>query len=186
LPDNSDHLQMLAVREGDLDKLGPLFEKYHQQLFGYFQRQLRDPQLCEDVVQEVFFRMLKYRHTYRGEGSFRAWMYSIAYNAKIDHFRQTQRRPETITDEVDLLVNPRPNPEEIFIKSNQRELLDLALDQLTGLKREVILLRRFQSLKYLEISEVLDCPVGTVKACLFHAIKDMKAFIAKQGVKITS
>ncbi len=185
MPENRDHQLMLAVRDGDLDQLGHLFEKYHKQLYGYFMRQLSNSQLCEDIVQEVFFRMLKYRHTYRGDGQFRTWMYSIACNVKTDHFRSVRRRPETTANEVDAFISPNPNPEESFEKSKQRELLDQALEQLSEQKREVLILRRFQNLKYKEIAEVLNCPVGTVKARLFHAIKDVKMFVSKQGVEIT-
>ena len=50
----SDHLLMLAVRDGNLDKLGLLFEKYHRQLYNFFRKQVADPLLCEDFVQEVY------------------------------------------------------------------------------------------------------------------------------------
>ena len=60
---STDHQLMLAVREGDLDKLGLLFEQYHKHLYNFFLRQTRNPQESEDLVQDVFFRMLNYRHT---------------------------------------------------------------------------------------------------------------------------
>ncbi|UCH83815.1 MAG: RNA polymerase sigma factor [Candidatus Latescibacterota bacterium] len=174
---------MSAVRDGDLDKLGYLFEKYHKQLYNYFLRQLGDPQSSEDIVQEVFLKMLKYRHTYRGEGRFTTWMYSIAHNARIDHFKKTSRY--VATDEIDRLLSTAPSPEEAFEKSSRHEALYKALSRLSDDKREVLVLSRFQNLKYEEISRILGCPVGTIKARVFHALNDLRRFLYKSGGEVT-
>jgi RNA polymerase sigma-70 factor (ECF subfamily) len=166
---------MLAVREGDLDKLGYLFEKYHVQLYNVYLRQTGDRQTSEDLVQEVFLRMLKYRHTYRGEGKFTTWMFSIAHNVKADHYRKARHKRD-FTDEVDALVSTRLNPEELTEKTGRHEILYRAMDRLSDEKREVLVLSRFQQLKYEEISEILGCPVGTIKARVFHAIRDLRSF----------
>jgi RNA polymerase sigma-70 factor (ECF subfamily) len=179
----TDHQLMLAVRDGDLDKLGHLFEKYHKQLYNYFLRQLEDPQSSEDIVQEVFLKMLKYRHTYRGEGQFKTWMYSIAHNAKIDHFKKASRY--VVTDELDRLVSAIPSPEESFERSSRHDVLYEALSRLSDDKREVLVLSRFQNLKYEEISRVLGCPVGTIKARVFHAINDLRRFFNTHGGEVT-
>jgi RNA polymerase sigma-70 factor (ECF subfamily) len=170
---------MLAVRGGDLDKLGQLFERYHVRLYNYFHRQTRDEQLCEDMVQEVFYRMLKYRDTYRGDGKFTTWMYSIAHNARIDHFRRLKNRRH-FTEEIDELVSTQPDPEELSERSSRHEVLYRALEQLSESKREVLVMSRFQNLKYEEISEILDCPVGTIKARIYHAIRDLRVFFNEQ------
>jgi RNA polymerase sigma-70 factor (ECF subfamily) len=175
----TDHQLMLAVRDGDLDKLGHLFEKYHKQLFNFFRRQTEDQQLCEDFVQEVFFRMLKYRQTYRGEAKFTTWMYSIAHNARIDHFRRARHRKD-FSDEIDGLVSAQPGPEELTERSSRHELLYKALDRLSDDKREVLIMSRFQNLKYEEISQIMGYPVGTIKARVFHAIRDLRTFFNEQ------
>jgi RNA polymerase sigma-70 factor (ECF subfamily) len=175
----TDHQLMLAVRDGDLDKLGHLFEKYHKQLYSFFRRQAADEQLCEDFVQEVFLRMLKYRQTYRGESKFTTWMYSIARNARIDYFRKAKHRQD-FTEEIDELVSSQPSPEELIERSTRHELLYNALDRLSDDKREVLVMSRFQNLKYEEISEILGCAVGTVKARVFHAIRDLRTFFDEQ------
>jgi RNA polymerase sigma-70 factor (ECF subfamily) len=175
----TDHQLMLAVRDGDLDKLGHLFEKYHKQLYNFFRRQTEDSQLCEDFVQEVFFRMLKYRHTYRGEAKFTTWMFSIAHNARIEHFRRAKHR-KNFTDEIDRLVSSQPNPAELTERSGLHEILYKALDRLSDEKREVLVLSRFHNLKYEEISQIMGHPVGTIKARVFHAIKDLRMFFNEQ------
>src|SRR5438445_9491644 len=93
----ADHSVMLAVRDGDIERIGVLFDRHHRALFNYFLRLTASPSLSEDLVQEVFFRMLKYRHTYQPSGSFTAWMYQVARNAHLDLSRK--RRLEIVPDE---------------------------------------------------------------------------------------
>jgi len=175
---------MTAVRNGDLDKLGYLFEKYHKQLYNFFLRQVRNEHSCEDMVQEVFLKMLKYRHTYRGRGRFTTWMYSIAHNAMVDHFRRASSRYE-YTDEIERVISTQPTPEELSEKSSRHEVLYRALDRLSDEKREVLVMSRFHGLKYEEISEILGCPVGTIKARVFHAMNDLRTFFNEQRDEAT-
>ena len=74
LDTTSDQLLMLTVREGDIEKLGILFERHHRRLFNFFLRLTARRHLSEDLVQEVFVRLLKYRHTFRENSTFTAWM----------------------------------------------------------------------------------------------------------------
>ncbi|HEY5228056.1 MAG TPA: sigma factor, partial [Opitutaceae bacterium] len=104
-----DHDLMLAVRDGDVDCMGELFERHHGPLFGYLSKVTGNRTAAEDIVQNVFQRMLKYRHTYRDEGSFTAWMYHLARRCATDHYRKTSSGPvavdpshlEAHTDESD-------------------------------------------------------------------------------------
>src|ERR1700694_5717387 len=75
---------MEEVRQGDLASLAILFERHHRPLFHFFIHVNGDRELSEDLVQDVFFRMLKYRKSYRPDRSFTAWMYQIARNTQID------------------------------------------------------------------------------------------------------
>src|ERR1019366_3123549 len=84
----SDEALMLAVRNGDVGKLGQLFERYHGTLFDFFCRMLNNRTAADDLVQDVFFRILKYRKTYRDDSHFRTWMFHIARNARFDYFKK--------------------------------------------------------------------------------------------------
>src|SRR5215216_3995059 len=98
---------MRAVREGDLGHLGVLFERYHLPLFDFLSRMTGDRTAAEDLVQDIFVRILKYRATYRDGGSFETWLFRIARNARADYFRQ--RAPiEPIDDEA--LDHPESQP----------------------------------------------------------------------------
>lgn len=170
LPDNS---LMLNVRDGEVGKLGILFERHHQPLYHYFVRMTGKREASEDLVQEVFLRVLKYRHTYRGESHFRVWMYRIARNAWVDYFKKSKR--ETPLDfEKDEPISEDPNPSENLEELQKITHLRTALAKLSPEKREVLVLSRYQEMKYEEIAALLGCAVGTVKARVHRAIKELK------------
>ena len=87
----ADDRHMVAVQEGDPARLGVLFERHHRALFNFFLRLTVDRQASEDLVQDVFFRILKYPATYEPGTSFRTWMYHLARNAHIDRFKGRRR-----------------------------------------------------------------------------------------------
>jgi RNA polymerase sigma-70 factor, ECF subfamily len=175
--ETSDQSLMLGVREGDVDKLGILFERHHAQLFNFLLRLTGDRHLSEDLVQEVFVRLLKYRHTYRGGSQFTTWMFQIARNARIDHFRRGPREEVSIEDDVKEHVSMLPTPDaSVEQKEEMRIMLD-ALARLPEDWREVLLLRGFQGLKFEEIAVALKCSVNTIKGRAFRAIRELRASV---------
>src|ERR1041385_4800798 len=80
----TDEELMLAVRNGDLERLGVLFERYQHRLFGFGYWMLDDRVAAQDIVQEVFVRVLKYRQKYRDSGPFESWIFQITRNACSD------------------------------------------------------------------------------------------------------
>jgi RNA polymerase sigma factor (sigma-70 family) len=170
----ADHLVMLAVRDGYVERIGVLFDRYHRMLFNFFLRLTPNRGLSEDLVQEVFFRMLKYRQTFQAGTNFTAWMYQIARNAHLDQARK--RRLEIVPDEEnawDALASADLNPHEQMAQAQEIGLLRRALARLPLEKREVLVLSRFQNLKYGEIAEVLGCEVGAVKVRVYRAIREL-------------
>lgn len=167
-----DHHLMLAVKDGDLDKLGQLFEKYHKPLYHFFMRQIRSPQACEDLVQDVFFRMLKYRHTYRADGKFTTWIFRVGHSAMMEHFRKIKRKGEPL-EMVEREPSPDPTPEILSERADESAVITRALSRLSEEKREALILSRFENMKYDEIAQVQNCKVGTVKARVHWALKDL-------------
>jgi RNA polymerase sigma factor (sigma-70 family) len=169
-----DNILMLKVKEGDLDKLGLLFERYKKPLFGFFYGMTRDGELSEDLVQNVFFRILKYRYLFRGEGDFKTWMFHIARNVSHDHFRKNKiQHKEAIENWEDRLTNDE-NRATQFRHDDELQLLSMAMDRLPEEKREILLLSKFQDKKYKEIGEILGCTEGAVKVKVFRALQDLK------------
>lgn len=176
---DSDNELMIRVKDGEIDRLGDLFERHHRILFGYFYHLCHDTALSEDLVQNVFMRMLKYRHTYTNDGIFTTWMYAIARNVYIDHFRRTKKL-EILDDHDQWNRLPGEDSQTESEDYNEKKIvLEKAMDQLSAEKKEALILSRYQGLKYKEIADVLGCSVGAVKVRIFRAINEMKDIVSK-------
>ena len=165
---------MNQVKDGAVQKLGILFERHHRRLFNFSLRLTGDRQTAEDLVQEVFTRILKYRHTYRRDGDFEVWTYQMARNAAADHFKKRGRFPEVDEEPLDV-PSPAALPLQEMESAERVELLRRALDELPVDKRELLVLGRFRNLKYEQIAELLGCTVGAVKVRMHRAVKDLRA-----------
>ena len=180
----TDHEEMLAVRDGDIGKLGLLFEKHHTYLFNFFLLLTKNRQASEDMVQDVFYRMLKYRRTYRSDGNFKTWMFSIARNARKDFFREHKAEFDTI-DETNDFASGDPNLEELLVRNDEVALVRRALDGLPDDKREILIMSRFHDMRYEEIGNVLGCSVGTVKVRIYRAMRALTESYKKLSGEIS-
>lgn len=164
---------MRDVRDGNLQLLGNLFERYQTPLFNFFLRLTWDRALSEDLVQDVFFRILKFRQTYRGDTPFATWMYQIARNVRVDSFRK--RKPESaFNEELMSSADTRPTPSEQLQTSEQEALLRRAMASLPDDRRELLVLTRYQNLTYEQVATLLDCQIGTVKTRVYRAMQELK------------
>jgi RNA polymerase sigma factor (sigma-70 family) len=170
----TDENLMLAVRDGDVGKLGVLFDRHHRSLFDFFVRMTGRRNVADDLVQDVFFRILKYRKTFRDESWFKAWMFHIARNARVDYYRSHQGDTLVEDDHIDGLHSPLPIPGQSLEREQQAILLERALFKLTPDKREVLILSRYQDMKYEQIASLMDCEVGTVKTRVHRALKELR------------
>jgi len=165
----SDEEIMLQVRNGAGEMLGVLFDRYQTPLFNFYARLTANRAVSEDLVQEVFLRILKYRHTYTPGNSFRTWLYQIARNARADHLRT--HRPQTpLTQDLGGSFTPR----DAAVEQQESQLLGRALMQLREDQREILVLSRLQELKHEEIAQLLGCEVGAVKVRVHRALKELK------------
>lgn len=168
----TDNEHMEDVRDGKVEKLAVLFEKHHVPLFNFFLRLTGHRGTSEDLVQEVFFRMLKYRATYKGESKFSTWMYRIARNVHIDYLRK-KKEELPLDEQWEEASSPMASPLDKLERSEEIALMQEALAQLPLRKREVLVLSRFQNMKYKEIAELFGWHIGTVKATVHRAVKDL-------------
>lgn len=167
----NDHETMLAVREGDLDQLSLLFERHNKHLYNFFLRMTGNSDDSEDLVQEVFFRMLNYRRNYRDNSRFETWMFQIARSVRIDAYRKSLRSGPLPKDQI--LIDPDPGPEENLMKKSETDLLRRALSMLPNEKREVLLLSRFENMEFRDIARVLNARETTVKVRAHRAVREL-------------
>jgi RNA polymerase sigma factor (sigma-70 family) len=166
---------MLKVKNGDLDKLGLLFERYNRPLFGFLFHTTGQRELSEDLVQNVFYRILKYKHTFRGDGEFKTWMYHMARNVVNDNGRSIKRtiRHQELTEFSENVGGGVAADESIHRKQELATLRN-AMANLSEESREVLILSKFQELKYNEIAQIMDITEGAVKVRVHRAISQLK------------
>jgi RNA polymerase sigma-70 factor (ECF subfamily) len=169
----TDEELMLAVRDGDVAKLGLLFERYHLVLFDFLSRMTGNRTAAEDLVQDIFVRILKYRATYRDDGRFETWLFTIARNARADYFRG--RLPmDPIAGEALEKPETAPGPASQFEHGREVIRLKRALMMLRDDKRELIVLARYRDLTHEQIGSLLGVDAGTVKVRLHRAVRELR------------
>jgi RNA polymerase sigma-70 factor (ECF subfamily) len=175
----SDNALMLKVKEGDLGKLGLLFERYKRPLYGFFYGLTKNGEVSEDLVQNVFFRILKYRYLFRGEGDFKTWMFHIARNVNNDHFRKNKLNAKDSLEQWQERLGSDENRSTEIQNDEELQILSMAMDRLPVDKREILLLSKFQDKKYKEIGEIIGCSEGAVKVKVFRALQELKEVYRK-------
>jgi RNA polymerase sigma factor (sigma-70 family) len=173
----TDEVLMRGVGDGEVENLGILYERHRTRLFNFFVRLTGNNRTSEDLVHDVFLRMLKYRRSFDVDNRFMTWMYKIARNAHHDCWRKRQHEVslETAGFEQDESVScPEPAPDLRLRESQELLLVKEALARLSFESKEVLVLSRFQNLKYEEIARILDCGVGAVKMRVHRALKELR------------
>jgi RNA polymerase sigma-70 factor (ECF subfamily) len=174
---STDQEVMMQVRAGDVEKLSILFERHHSRLFGFCLGLLGNRDAASDLVQEVFFRVLRYRESYRPEAPFAPWLYRLARNAGIDQLRKGGReRPS----ELDLeRPDPAPLVSDDLARRDELATLQSALQRMPEEKRELLLLARSGSLSYEEIASLQGCSVGALKVRVHRALQLLRETYAR-------
>ena len=176
---NTDNQIMMDVKSDNFDKLGILFERHKKNLFGFFYKITYDRDLSEDMIQDVFIRILKYRESFRGYGKFSTWMYSIAHNISIDHFR----KQKNLKEDPEVLNNVESyDYQQYIIKNEELDILNRAMFKLVPEKREILILSKIDGLKYKELGGILNCSETAVKVRIFRALKELRDIYSKMEV----
>ncbi len=182
--DLSDAELVERGRAGDRDALRMLAERYHRRILGVVVGMVRNPDDALEVVQETFVRVFRNLDGFKGDSSFYTWLYRIAVNLAIDLQRREGKRSNVEFDETlppadagALSAGPASG-EDPFETVRNRELgnkIFRAIEGLTPDHRAVILLREIEGLSYEEISDALDCSLGTVMSRLHYARKKLQS-----------
>ena len=177
----TDNSLMLKVKSGDLDKMGLLFERHHRPLYKFLYHMTSNKDACQDMVQNVFYRMLKYRHTFTGEGEFKTWMYHLSRNVLNDHFRQNKTvihfDVHGLADKLEGGIRADLDLEDV----DNVALVQRALSILSAEDREILVLSRFQELKYQEIAGILNMSEGAIKVRVHRAMGELKKIFLKNN-----
>jgi RNA polymerase sigma-70 factor (ECF subfamily) len=177
--------QLLArLRDGEADLFGTLVRRYERELYGYLRRYVGDDELAADVFQNTFVQVFVKIEQYQPGRPARPWLYAIATNQAIDALRRRNRRVDGRADPLlagddgddaarplfEVLRDRAPGPVEQAEGAELRQLVRDAVDRLPDLLRQVVVMAYFQGLRYQEIADALDIPLGTVKSRLHAAL----------------
>jgi RNA polymerase sigma-70 factor (ECF subfamily) len=163
---------MRQVRGGRTAALATLFERHHARLYRYCLRMTGNRSAAEDLVQDVFMKMLKYKATFKDDSELVPWMFGIGRNACLAHLRRVASDHVTDSD-----VESAAQTEEAAEGSahdGQDELVRRALQRLPDDRREVLVLSRYEYKSYDEIAKLLECSVGAVKVRAHRAMKQLR------------
>jgi RNA polymerase sigma-70 factor (ECF subfamily) len=169
----TDEQAMQSVKAGDLDKAAILFERYKSRLFNFFLKFCGDEAQSQDMTQNTFYRLLKYRQSFNEENPFKAWIYQIARNILKDSYKENQ------TKMIDLKSArmKHDTESEPMVRSEREQLLHNALKKLPDDQREILILSRFEELKYEEIGQILGISVANVKVKAHRAIQKLREIV---------
>ncbi len=174
---------MLKVKAGDVDKLNLLYIRYSRRLFGFFFGMTKDGATAEDLVQNVFMRILKYKHSYSEDGDFEVWIFQLARNIHKDHYRKNKRYAfQDDMEPWEKNLKDDHNAEKQMAKTDELQYLQNALNKLSDEKRELIELVKFQKVKYAKAAEMLGSTESAIKVKVHRTLKELKESYLKLDV----
>ncbi|WP_282079899.1 RNA polymerase sigma factor [Aquimarina algiphila] len=166
----NDEELMILVSNGNLDMMSVLFDRYHIKIFNFLFKMTRDKEVSQDITQEVFYKAIKYRASYK-KGKFSSWIYTIARNIFTDYYQRQKNKDERF-DTIEYKTEQK-EPDQMDIKETNEEL-KRALNQLSNVDRELVIMNRYQGIKYQEIAEITGSTAGAVKTKVHRAIHKLK------------
>jgi RNA polymerase sigma-70 factor (ECF subfamily) len=192
LEERSDEDLMLLYAEGEAAAFEILVARHEKPVFNYILRSCGRRGIAEELLQEVFMRVIKSAPRYKQTAKFTTWLYTIARNICIDRARKDGRYTEMSLDRkvggdegdegaafVDLLVDEDADASHVhYDRALFRERLQEALAELPEEQREVFLLKIISGKKFREIAEIVDSPVPTCKSRMRYALKALRGHLA--------
>ncbi|MGD8347243.1 MAG: sigma-70 family RNA polymerase sigma factor [Lysobacterales bacterium] len=169
--ERSDEELMADWAAGKFGAFEALYERHRGPLYRYVLRQVNEPATANDLYQGSWEKVIRARGSWRPDAPFRAWLYRIAHNHVVDHFRR--QRPQTEL-QPDTMESPGAGPEQALGREHREARLKMALAQLSPKQREAVLLKLDGGLDLQSIADVLGVKRETAKSRLRYAVAQLK------------
>lgn len=170
---------MLIAKNQDKTALSELYERYRHTLGSFLRRKLFDEKLADEVYNDVMLTVWQKASNFRGDSKVSTWIFGIGYRTCLSRSRKERKHAVNVGDfELDSISVPAD--------SDEVEQLRGAISGLSDDHRTVVEMAYFYGHSLIEIAEVMDCPLNTVKTRLFHARKNLKDILEKQDKKIAA
>ncbi|MFM1896291.1 MAG: hypothetical protein RLZZ385_1365 [Pseudomonadota bacterium] len=174
---DTDQQLVERVKKGNQLAFNLLVLRYQHKVAALISRFVSDPQEVEDVSQETFIKAYRALALFRGESAFYTWLYRIAVNTAKNYLVARNRRPPATDVEIDdsenleavAALKDLATPEDALVTEDLKRAIDQAIEELPEELRTAFTLREFSGLSYEDITQIMDCPVGTVRSRIFRA-----------------
>jgi RNA polymerase sigma-70 factor (ECF subfamily) len=184
---DSDEALMMAYRAGDARAFERLVARHEKAVWNFLRRFVRDATAAEDLLQEVFLRVIKSADEWRGAAKFSTWLYTIARNLCVDHARRAVHRDAASLDGPahagaeadatlhDRIASPAPRADEVVADRQAKAKIDAAIATLPPEQREVFLMREVMEMPFAEIAAAVGASEPTVKSRMRYALEKLRA-----------
>jgi RNA polymerase sigma-70 factor (ECF subfamily) len=175
------------AKQGDLEAYDELVRRYQERIYATLYHMTANHEDANDLAQEAFLKAYQAIKSFKGGSSFYTWVYRIAVNKTINFLKQRRARNHLSLNDLDL--NAEHDPDLVALVSDKtprreagltelQEKLNAAMLKLSEPHRLVVALHDVQGLSHEEISEIMDCNVGTVRSRLFYARQQLQAWLS--------
>jgi len=178
----SEEAQLLAAaQQFDAEALSELYDRYEAKIYTYIYRRCGEQVVAEDLTAQVFLKMLEsIRDGKSWHSSFSGWLYRIAHNLVIDHYRRRDRQPSVNIDDAPPTAADVEDPVETAEMNIDAERLRAAIRRLTDDQSEVISLRFLEGYSIAEVAEMVGRSEGAVKALQYRAVAALRSLLYEE------
>jgi RNA polymerase sigma-70 factor (ECF subfamily) len=186
----SDEELVEACLAGEESAFDVLVGRWEKRIRGAIYRFVGSEDDARDLCQEAFLKAYKSLGSFKREARFSSWLYQIALNLCRDRLRRRRGRTMVSLDELEeggaAMTMPGPTALELLQERDVSRLVASAIASLADEQREVIILKEYQGLTFLEIAQVLDMPISTVKTRLYRGLDQLRSRLERQGIRGTA
>ena len=167
-------------RNGDSGAIEELVVKYQKQIYAFVYRLINDAEEAKDLTQKTFLKLFSAIGSFRNEASFKTWLYQIAMNTSLSHFKQNRHRAGEL-ELQETIIGSQAGALSLVIEKERMDYLRKAMGELPERQRLAVILRTYEGLSCRETAEVMGCSEGTVKAHYHAAVKGLKNILKEKG-----
>jgi RNA polymerase sigma-70 factor (ECF subfamily) len=188
-PEDDDLRLIAEIAAGDSNALEQLYDRYGAVVYRVALRMLKNRELAEDVVQEVFWRVWRRSASFANErGRVTQWLFGIAHNLCIDELRRMRARPAPIYEDpehpvIQQLIDEQTDVPAAAWTSEQRRVITEAMSKLPAAQRQAIALAYFGGLSHQEIATKLNRPLGTIKTRVRLGLHKLGGLLVARGLQ---
>ena len=190
--DPSDEELLRRFDDGDADAFETLVRRYERPLYNFILRSVRRRERADELLQDVFMKVVQRSGEFKGNSKFSTWLYTIARNLCIDHSRKMVFRRHKSLDApgrsspgedgptlLDRTAADSPDVDRVAIANDLRQRIQASVEELPDEQREVFLMRQVQGLPFKEIARIVDVPENTVKSRMRYALERLQRALAE-------